>query len=194
MLLVQLRSMNIAQIDCFPAYCVERVTVAFVYDCSPVAAKPVRSLLFWRASHNSYPSHRGHSIESDRCRTRSGNSFYEGRPVPEVLALPRASRLCQNWRAYSEATAKLRKGYGTSSPVRSRITVQEWIFRLWQSELSRYDDVVEYLYGILSGLDKIFKLFEYSKPNRCNCHGRRSWQPTLPVDSEARQTRGAAGG
>jgi hypothetical protein len=29
-LLVQLRSMNIAQIDCFPAYCVERVTIAFV--------------------------------------------------------------------------------------------------------------------------------------------------------------------
>jgi hypothetical protein len=37
-LLVQLRSTKIAQIDCFPAYCSERVTVAFVYDCSPVAS------------------------------------------------------------------------------------------------------------------------------------------------------------
>ena len=27
--------------------------------------------------------------------------------------------------------------------IRSRITVQEWIFRLWQFERSRYDDVVE---------------------------------------------------
>jgi hypothetical protein len=37
-LLVQLSLINIAQIDCYPAYRVERVTIVFVYDCSPVAA------------------------------------------------------------------------------------------------------------------------------------------------------------
>jgi hypothetical protein len=83
--------MYIAQIDCFPAYCVERVTVAFVYDCSPVAANPVRSLLFGELLVTVARAIEVIPLSPIR-RTKSGNSFTKAGPVPVVLAFPRSAK------------------------------------------------------------------------------------------------------